>query len=116
ELRDAWIAERAEEDRARVASNAIGDLVRECRAVLQVAIGAEIEVPQIERQFALVPDHLEEPRGLGDDLGADAVTRNDGDELARHGTLFYCTSRCPSSTKAKRFTPVRAPSWPRSKA
>ena len=94
----------------RVALDAIGDFFREGRSVLQVAVGAEIELPQIERQFALVADDLEEARGLGDDLGADAVTRNDGDELARHGTLFYCTSRWASRAKARRCTGAHAPS------
>ena len=87
ERRDARIAERAEEHGARLARDALAHLRGVGGAVPQVAIGAEIELPEVERQAARVPVELENARGLGDDLGADAVARDDGDEPGRSAHL-----------------------------
>ena len=51
-------------------------------AVAQVAVGAEVERPELERKAARVAVVLEHARGLGDDLGPDAVPGDDGDEFS----------------------------------
>ena len=61
----ARIAERAEQHRARFVLDAVGDLLRERRAVAEEAIGAEIELPQIERKLPLVLVVLERARAPG---------------------------------------------------
>ena len=63
------------------------DLLREGRAVAQVAIGAEVELPEIEREPRLVAVELEQQLGLVRDRRADAVAADDGDFLALRRTL-----------------------------
>jgi hypothetical protein len=80
---DARVAESAEEDGAGLRGDAIADVGRERRAVPEVAFGAEVQRPEVQREGAGVAVELEHPRGLRDDLPADAVPGQDGDELAR---------------------------------
>ncbi len=77
--RNAGVAEGPEQDGAGLVLDALGDLLRVGGAVSQVAFGAEVEVPQVERQAPSVAIELEDARGLGDDLGPHAVAREDGD-------------------------------------
>ena len=87
----ARIAERAEQHRARLLRDAIGDLLRERRAVAEVALGAEVELPQLERQLALVAVVLERTTRVKDDLGSDPVAGDDRDE--RHEGAYATMTR-----------------------
>ena len=91
EAGDARIAEGAEEDGARFVLHAVGDLLRVGGAVFEVAVGAEVELPQVEAQAALVAVELEDARSLGDDLGADAVAGKNREE--GHGRGDYAATR-----------------------
>ena len=75
--------ERAEEDRGALALHRDLDLFREGRAVAQVAVGAEVELPQIEGEPGLVPVDFEELLRLLGDGRADAITADDRDFLPR---------------------------------
>ena len=79
----ARIAERAEQDGARLVRDPVGDLLRERRAVAEEALRAEVELPELERKLPLVPVVLERAARVKDDLGADPVAGDDRDE--RHG-------------------------------
>ena len=93
----------------------VAHLVGVRRAVAQVAVGAEVELPEVQRQAALVPVEVEHARRLRDDLGADAVAGEDGDELlVRHGPPLMHTARRALSTMASTIA-GQAPSgrsWP----
>ena len=86
--------------------------------VFEVAIGAEVEVPEVEVQAALFAVVLEDAGGLGDDFGADAVAGENGDEVrgghlrrsverrARAGYAMRARSKSSYPERAQRVRPT----------
>src|SRR5262249_6865834 len=82
EVGHARVAEGAEEHRGALALDGDLDLFGEGGAIAQEALGAEVELPEVEGEAGLVAVELEEELGLERHRGADAVAPDDGVLLA----------------------------------
>src|SRR5690606_8657585 len=82
-VRDARIAERAEEDRVVVGPEIVHLLRRDGGAGAQVTLGAEIPLHELERELGLGGEQAKQFDGQAGDLRADAVPGNHSD--ACHG-------------------------------
>ena len=86
----ARIAEGAQQDGVEIAFQHGEAVGRDRDAVSQVAVGAPVEMGQLD----VGARGLDDVHGLGDDLGADAVPGNNGDSLLlAHGLEDYQLGR-----------------------
>src|SRR5690606_8758649 len=123
-VRDARIAERAEEDRVVIGPEILHLLRRDGGAGAQVPLGAEVPLDELERELGVGGEEAKQLDGLAGDLRADAVPGNHGDachggkdtgrprRAARprpHGSTIR-TPRAPCVMQRKGYVPGGAPS------
>src|SRR5262249_11711409 len=74
EVRNAGIAERAEEHRPRLVGDAVGNLLRKRGLVAQIALRPQIELPKLDIEPAAFAVRFEDAPRLVNDLGPDPVS------------------------------------------
>jgi hypothetical protein len=95
------VPQRSQQHRRALPLDRHTHLRRERRPVPQVAIRAQIQLPELQGEPALLPHELQQQLALADHLGADPIAPDQGDLRRLHRRTWSSgvnSSRCASAT------------------